>query len=75
MYYRPHIWQTIYEKHGYDHILAWSFVQVIAFFVVSLVLATIYKLTIQRLTAIVSKWLLPLLTRLYLSIENKIIKD
>ena len=47
--YRPHIWQWIHDFLGYDCVLVWTVLFVIILFVLSCLIATVYKFTLQKI--------------------------
>jgi hypothetical protein len=48
-YYRPMMWQYVYCNYGYDNILIWYLLMVLAVFCFAFVASVIYKNTIQKL--------------------------
>lgn len=54
-YYRPMMWHQIYISVGYDHILLWILLMVVALFLFGLVASIAYKYTLQRLVPPLSK--------------------
>lgn len=48
-FYRPVIWQNIYNSYGYDYILLWVFVIAIVILLSSMALSILYKMFSQRI--------------------------
>ena len=73
-YYRPMMWQYVYENMGYEYILLWTFVIVLIVFLFGVVSSIIYKYTIQKLVTRAGDVLYPKLCNLYDHIEKNILK-
>ena len=73
-YIRPHICIYIYRVLGYDLLLLWIFLFAIILFVISLVLAGLYKQTIQKITQKIADKVSPKILLLLDKIEKAIIK-
>jgi hypothetical protein len=61
---RPQIWQWIYLNLGYDLILVWILVFVLALFIASAIIASLYKVSLQKLVKIVADKIYSLLTKI-----------
>ena len=57
--YRPAMWQYIFTRFGYNHILGWVFVLVISIFVFGLVSSIIYYESIHRVIVLICNKLYP----------------
>ncbi|MBQ6381816.1 MAG: acyltransferase [Clostridia bacterium] len=73
-YYRKYMWQFVCDRFGAHTIWAWALLLAAVLFVASVVAATLYKFTLQQLTQKFSVWILAVLRKPYLKIENKLIK-
>ena len=73
-YYRPMMWQYVYEKIGYDYILVWTFALVLIVFLFALVSSLVYKCTIQKLVTRAGDVLFPKLCSGYGRIEKILFK-
>lgn len=73
-FYRPLMWNYVYNQFGYEYVLAWMFVLVIIVFSFGLVTSIIYKNTIQKTVMIFCNWLYPILQKNYRKIEETILK-
>ncbi len=73
-YLRPFIWQKIYETFGYEHILMWTLIQVVVIFVVSLIVCSIYKLTLQKIVIKLSDITYRGFCKIYEIVENILLK-
>lgn len=72
--YRPYIFIYIYQHFGYSHILLWLFAVLIAYFIVSVIAAFIYRQTVERLVRPVSDKVYVWLKALYEKIEKGLMK-
>ena len=52
--YRPFVWQWIVDNFGYNNILVWVLICTIIMFICSILIAIIYKITLQRLIHYIS---------------------
>ena len=68
---RPAMWQYVYEKYGYGHILTLVFAQVAFVFVASLVVSMLYYHTFHRLIVLVCKQLYPRASGIFCRLENR----
>lgn len=74
IYGRTYIWQMIYEHLGYSKIALWVTLDAIVLFVGSLIVAAIYKETLQKLCHFISDKLYDFFKNIYLNIVDKILK-
>lgn len=74
IYYRPMLWEYVYENMGYEHILFWAFVMVFVIFVFALILSMLYNQTIQKLSVKLTNLLYPKLRKVYRNIERMLLK-
>ena len=73
-YYRPLMWQYVYEHMGYSHVLLWMFVIVIIVFVFGLIASIVYKCTIQKCVSKVVNVIYPLIRKGYINAENFLLR-
>lgn len=73
-YCRPAIWQYIYEKCNYKHILLWVFVYSLGIFVVSFLISIGYKTFLQKAVHSITNKIMSLISRIYKQLEIKILK-
>ena len=50
IYFRPLLWQAIYLKFGYAHVIGWTLLQSVGYLLASLLVAWIWSKTVQVLT-------------------------
>ena len=74
-YLRPLIWEWVYKNVGYDLLLLWIFVFTIALFSASLIVATVYKFTLENPVHKLSDFILSLIKRAVFFIANKFIDN
>ena len=68
---RPAMWQFVYEKYGYGHILAFVFVQVAIVFLCSLAFSMFYFHSLHRLVIRTCHNLYPKIAEIYCRLENR----
>jgi len=73
-FYRPLMWNYIYNQYGYEHILIWTAVLVVIVFCFGFTASIIYKNTIQNFVAVVCSWLYPIIRERYRKIEKVFMK-
>ncbi len=74
-YLRPYIWQRIYETFGYEHILLWTVIQVVVIFAASLIICSVYKLTLQKTVNKLSRITYRGFCKVYGLVEDFLMKD
>ena len=72
-YYRPAIWNYVYNNYGYDYVVGWVFILTIIIFFFGVFVAAIYAETIQKIMVIISDRIYSILKKNYLRIEAKLI--
>ncbi len=70
---RPAIWQYIHENFGYSNSVLWTLAYSIAFFLISAILATIYKSTIAKLATTLKDHIYNISKKAYNKLETKIL--
>lgn len=73
-HYRPYIFIYIYEHFGYSHIMLWLFAATLCYFIAAIIVAFIYRQTIERLVRIVSDKAYQGLKALYTKVSNALMK-
>ena len=73
-YFRPMLWQAIYLKFGYSHVIGWTLIQSVGFLFVSLLVAWIWSKTVQVLTRKLSGKLYNLLGRVARFFEQRVFR-
>lgn len=73
-YLRPYMWQQIYDYFGYDHILIWIVAMTLGIFIVSTLLAALYKSTIHKLVLKYSDKIYDKICPIYRKLEKQLIK-
>lgn len=73
-YTRPAIWQYLYRNYGYSHVVMLDIAFAVILFLLSVVVSSIYKETLQRFVIKISNKLFLILARIYNYIENLIMK-
>ena len=72
--YRPALWQYVYERFGYAHILGWTVLLTLFVFALSLLAAALYRLSLHRLTALLCDRLYPPGAELWRRMEKHLLK-
>ena len=73
-FYRPLIWNYIFQRFGYDYILLWTFVLVVIVLSFGIIASIVYKSTIQKVVTIVCNAIYPILQKIYQKAEKTILK-
>lgn len=73
-YTRPAIWQYLYRNYGYSHVVMLDIAFAVILFLLSVVVSSIYKETLQRFVIKISNKLFLILARIYNYIENLMMK-
>ena len=73
-FYRPQMWNYVYNQFGYEHILTWTFILVVLVFSFGLIASIIYRSTVEKIVTIACDWLYPILQKIYGKIESFILK-
>lgn len=73
-YYRPYMVNYIYENFGYANIVLWVFALAVVIFVFAVMCAMIYVMTVQKIVLKTSNALYIFLRKLYLIIEQSMLK-
>ena len=74
IYYRPVMWQTIYLKYGYEHILAWTSIMVLVVLAFGILGAIIYNESIHKAVLTGCNRVYPCIANKWRFIENKVFK-
>lgn len=74
VYYRPYMWQYVYEHFGYNYVLVWAFVIGAVVFAGGLAASIVYSLTMQKATLFVTDKTYPLVRKAFYKLEDKIMK-
>ena len=69
-YYRPLMWQYIYQNYGYEHILLWVFVTALITFLFGFVSAALYDLSLRRLVSFVGDFIYSAARTVWLKVET-----
>lgn len=72
--YRPAIWQEVYLRFGYAHVLCWDFILAAAVFLVSLVLSILYFESLHKLTVSTSKIIYNRAARSWNELEERLFR-
>ena len=72
--YRKKMWNYIYINWGYAHVIEWDLICSILIFCGAIIFSILYKNTLQKLVYKFSAPLYDLIKRIYISLENKMIK-
>lgn len=73
-YYRPAMWDYIYNHYGYSNVVGWVFLLVIIIFLFGVCAADIYTRTIKKIVKKNSDRLYSILKKKYLLLESNMIK-
>lgn len=73
-FYRPLIWNYIFQRFGYDYILLWTFVLVVIVLSFGIIASIVYKSTIQKVVTIVCNAIYPILRKIYHKAEKAILR-
>lgn len=73
-YYRPYIWQFIYENFGYAFVILWVFAVSFAVFAAAAAVSYLYKQTLQRIVKIASEKIYVCIKALYGKYETLMFK-
>ena len=71
--YRPEIWQYIYSRFGYDHVIGWTLVLSAAVFAFGVLSSVLYYETIRRVTVPIYSRIYSALSGIWVSVENRIL--
>ena len=70
-YLRPYVWHYLYNQYGYGHLALLVVAYSAALFTACAVLASVYKLTLERIVVKAADRLTVLLSKIYAKIEAK----
>lgn len=73
-YYRPAMWNFVYQNYGYDHIIMWAFVLTIIVLMISFVISVIYDKTIRPCIKRIADSLYSSIRNIYLKLEAAVLK-
>ena len=73
-YFRTFIWHYIFNQYGYSHLLIWIIIFAAVVFVISIILSSIYKHTIEKLVVKISNKLTLFISDIYHKIEPIILE-
>lgn len=73
-FYRPQMWNYVYNQFGYENILIWTFVLVVIVFSFGLITSIIYRNTIEKIVTNICDWLYQILQKIYKKFESNILK-
>lgn len=73
-YFRPAMWNYIYENYGYDNVLLWVFALVFVVFIFGIVSSIIYDRTLRPLIRKIGDKIYSALRTIYLKIEGMFLK-
>lgn len=73
-YARPYLWQCIFNRYGYAHILLWVFLYSAGWLLAALVLSLLYEKSIQKITTRVSEKILEWMSSWYQKYEAAMLK-
>ena len=71
--YRPEMWQYVYTRFGYDHVIGWVLILSALVFAFGFLCSVIYYEGVRRLTVPAYSGLYSLLAGKWLSLENRIL--
>ncbi|MBR7071308.1 MAG: hypothetical protein IKI29_04005 [Clostridia bacterium] len=75
VFYRPLLWQYVYEHFGYNFLDLWMLVLVLIVFAFALILSILYQHTIQKITTKLTGFFYPKIAECYCSLEKKMLKQ
>ena len=73
-YYRPRVWQYVYDNFGYGHVLLWVFVIALSFYLASVLCSFVYKNTMQKAVKWCSEVLYNTASRIFSPALNKFLE-
>lgn len=73
-YYRPLLWDYVYNRFGYDYVLVWALVLAAIVFLFGLAASVLYKATLQKAVSVACNWLYPVLQKTYGKMETLLLK-
>lgn len=73
-YFRPALWDYVYQNYGYDQVLLWALIMSILIFMISLVISMLYDATIRGLIRKFSELLYTFVRLMCLNLEKIILK-
>ena len=73
-YYRPALWNYVYQKYGYDRIIFWVLVLGILVFTFGLMVSIIYDKTVRRFTRLSADKIYTYMKIVYLNVESVLMK-
>ncbi|WP_442866656.1 acyltransferase family protein [Allofournierella sp. CML151] len=73
-YYRPLLWNYVYNKFGYNLVVGWVFLLAILIFLFSLLASTIYKNTLQRFVIYFVDMVYPIWRKWYIKAESIVLQ-
>lgn len=74
-YFRPAMWNYVYNNFGYEHVVMWVFVLMIIVFLFGTIGAAAYRIILNRPVKAASDKLYSVLRKTYLAIEKKILTN
>ena len=74
-YYRPRMWQYVYDNFGYTHILFWVLILVIIVFVFGLLSSIVYHHTIQKIVSKISEKLYGVIKSIWIKLEDTVVNN
>ncbi len=72
--YRPVMWQYVYEKFGYEHILFWIIVLSVVVFIFALACSIVYFETVRKLTVKACNWIYESMSKMWNHIETTLLR-
>ncbi len=74
-YFRPKMWNYVYNTFGYSHIVLWVFVLSSIVFAFGIIASMIYDKTLRSIIRKLSNKIYEWLIRIYLKLENRMINN
>lgn len=72
--YRPEMWQYVYTRFGYDHVIGWVLILALLVFAFGFLCSVLYYEGVRRLTVPVYSGLYSALAGKWIAFENRILK-
>ena len=72
--YRPEMWQYVYTRFGYDHVIGWALILSVFVFAFGFLCSVLYYEGVRRLTVPFYTGLYSVLAQKWLSLESRILR-
>lgn len=74
-YFRPKMWNYVYEKFGYSYVIEWVFVITLIIFIFGVLSSILYASTLQKLVCKVNEKIYKVIKKHYIVFENMMLNS